>query len=108
MRHLACDPYVRPETAAALGVELVSMEQLLREADFLCINVPLNEQTRGLIDAAALSRMKPTAFLINTARGEIVQTDALTEALRDGRLAGAGLDVTDPEPLPREHPLCHM
>jgi phosphoglycerate dehydrogenase-like enzyme len=108
MRHLASDPYVRPEAAAALGVELVSMEQLLREADFLCINVPLNDQTRGLIDTAALSKMKPTAFLINTARGEIVRTDALTEALREGRLAGAGLDVTDPEPLPREHPLCHM
>jgi phosphoglycerate dehydrogenase-like enzyme len=108
MRHIAADPYTSPEAAATLGVELVPMERLLREADFLCVNCPLNPETHGLIDAAALAQMKPTAFLINTARGAIVQTEALTEALQAGRLAGAGLDVTDPEPLPPDHPLCHM
>ena len=108
MRAIAADPYTDPATAAALGVELVPMERLLREADFLCINTPLNPETRGIIDATALAQMKPTSYLINTARGEIVQTAALTVALQEGRLAGAGLDVTDPEPLPPEHPLCQL
>lgn len=108
MRAIAADPYADPATAAALGVELVPMERLFREADFLCINTPLNAQTRGIVDAAALALMKPTAYLINTARGEIVRTDALTAALQEGRLAGAGLDVTDPEPLPPDHPLCRL
>jgi phosphoglycerate dehydrogenase-like enzyme len=108
MRHLAADPYADPARAAGVGVELVSFERLLEESDFLCINSPLTPETRGMIDAAALARMKPTAFLINTARGEIVQTEALVAALEAGRLAGAGLDVTDPEPLPSDHPLCRM
>jgi phosphoglycerate dehydrogenase-like enzyme len=108
MRFIACDPYARPETAAALGVTLVPMAQLLRESDYLCINTPLTPETRGIIDDAVLAQMKPTAFLINTARGEIVKTDALVRALQEGRLAGAGLDVTDPEPLPPDHPLCQM
>jgi phosphoglycerate dehydrogenase-like enzyme len=108
MRYLATDPYARPEVAAALGVELVPLERLLREADFLCVNTPLMPETHGLIGAAALAQMKPTAFLINTARGAIVETEALTRALQEGRLAGAGLDVTDPEPLPPDHPLCRM
>jgi phosphoglycerate dehydrogenase-like enzyme len=108
MRFIACDPYAPPETAAALGVELVSMERLLRETDFLCVNTPLTPETRGIIDDAALAQMQPSAYLVNTARGEIVQTEALTRALQAGRLAGAGLDVTDPEPLPPEHPLCRM
>jgi phosphoglycerate dehydrogenase-like enzyme len=108
MRHLATDPFVTREAATALGVELVPMERLLREADFLCINTPLMPETRGMIDVGVLAQMKPTAFLINTARGEIVQTAALTAALQAGQLAGAGLDVTDPEPLPPDHPLCRM
>lgn len=108
MRGLAADPYAKPEAAAALGVTLVSMEELLRQSDFLCINTPLTPETRGIIGDAALSLMKPTAFLINTARGEIVQTETLVRALREGRIAGAGLDVTDPEPLPSDHPLCTM
>jgi len=108
MRAIACDPYARPEAAAALGVTLVSFEELLRQSDVLCINTPLTPETRGIIGDGALAQMKSTAFLINTARGEIVQTDALVRALREGRLAGAGLDVTDPEPLPPDHPLCAM
>jgi phosphoglycerate dehydrogenase-like enzyme len=108
MRHMATDPYVSPAVAAELGVELVPLERLLRESDFLCINSPLTPETKGIIDAAALALMKPTAYLINTARGPIVQTNALVAALEASRLAGAGLDVTDPEPLPADHPLCRM
>ncbi len=105
MRHLASDPYVRPEDVAALGVTLVDLDTLLGEADFLCINCPLQPSTRKLIGAKQIALMKPTAYLINTARGGIVDTEALVQALREGRLAGAGLDVTDPEPLPPDHAL---
>jgi glyoxylate reductase len=77
----------------------------LERADFVSVHTPLTSETRHLIDADALAVMKPTAILVNTARGPIVDQDALAAALRDGRLAGAGLDVTDPEPLPPDHPL---
>jgi glyoxylate reductase len=69
------------------------------------LHCPLNESTRGLINAAALRMMKPTAILVNTARGPIVDQDALIDALRSGTIAAAGLDVTTPEPLPADHPL---
>jgi glyoxylate reductase len=84
------------------GVEL---DELLARSDFVTLHAPLASDTRGLIDAAALRRMKPTAYLINAARGPLVDTDALAEALHAGEIAGAALDVTDPEPLPRDHPL---
>jgi glyoxylate reductase len=74
-------------------------------ADVVSLHCPLNEQTRGMIDADVLARMKPTALLVNTARGGLVDTDALTAALHAGEIGGAALDVTDPEPLPAEHPL---
>lgn len=105
MRHLAHDPFQKPEQVAGLGIELVDMETVLRESDFLCIHCPLNEHTRGLVDAAKLARMKPTAFLINTARGPIVDEAALYRALRDGTIAGAGLDVFEQEPTPPDNPI---
>ena len=77
----------------------------LERADFVSVHTPLTPETHHLIDADALARMKPTAILVNTARGPIVDQDALAAALREGRLAGAGLDVTDPEPLPPDHAL---
>ena len=81
------------------------LANLLERSDFVTLHCPLTPETRGLIDEAALRRMKPTAYLVNTARGPIVDTDALARALHAGELAGAALDVTDPEPLPAGHPL---
>jgi glyoxylate reductase len=81
------------------------LPELLRRSDFVSLHVPLTPDTQRLIDAAALRRMKPTAILVNTARGQVVDTLALVEALHAGTIAGAALDVTDPEPLPPDHPL---
>jgi glyoxylate reductase len=81
------------------------LEEILARADAVSLHVPLTQQTRHLIDSAALRRMKPTAVLVNTARGGVVDQDALAAALREGRIAGAAIDVTDPEPLPPDHPL---
>ena len=82
-----------------------SLHELLERSDFVTVHCPLTPQTRGLIGEDALRRMKPTAYLVNTARGPIVDTNALARALHAGELAGAALDVTDPEPLPGDHPL---
>jgi glyoxylate reductase len=81
------------------------LETLLAQSDFVSLHVPLTPHTHHLIDANALRRMKPTAILINTARGQVIDQQALIEALHAGTIAGAGLDVTDPEPLPPDHPL---
>jgi glyoxylate reductase len=83
----------------------VPLEELLERSDFVTLHCPLTPETRGLIGAEALRRMKATAYLVNTARGPVVDTDALGAALRDGEIAGAALDVTDPEPLPGDHQL---
>jgi glyoxylate reductase len=99
--------------AEGFGMEIVHssrssglpLPDLLAAADFVSLHTPLTPETRGLIDAAALERMKPMALLINTARGGVVDQDALRSALIDGAIAGAALDVTDPEPLPPDHPL---
>jgi phosphoglycerate dehydrogenase-like enzyme len=83
----------------------VPLEELLARADFVSVHTPLTDATRHLIDARALAAMKPTALLVNTARGGVVDQDALRAALEAGEIAGAALDVTEPEPLPADHPL---
>jgi phosphoglycerate dehydrogenase-like enzyme len=102
---VAHDPNVDDARARELGVSLVDLETVFRASDILTINCPLTDSTRGLVNAARLAMMKPTAFLINTARGAIVDQAALTEALLARRIAGAGLDVFDPEPLRSDDPL---
>jgi lactate dehydrogenase-like 2-hydroxyacid dehydrogenase len=87
------------------GERVTGLPELLRDADFVSIHCPLTPATHHLIDRAALSQMKPTAILVNTARGPIVDSEALREALERGAIAGAALDVTDPEPLPPDDPL---
>jgi D-3-phosphoglycerate dehydrogenase len=105
MAVLAHDPYLPAPRARELGVELAPLDDLLRRADVVTLHVPLTDETRCLIDAGRLAMMKPTAFLVNAARGELVDADALVAALDAGRLAGAALDVFDPEPLPPDSPL---
>ncbi len=96
----------RDEAAEAeLGVEYRSLNDLLRESDFVALNCPLTPETTGLIGREQLELMKPSATLINMARGPVVKTDDLYEILKAERIRGAALDVTDPEPLPRDHPL---
>ena len=96
------------EVEAELHATYVDLDTLLAESDFVSIHVSLSAETRHLIDAAALARMKPGSVLINTSRGPVVDQDALTDALRSGHLWGAGLDVTDPEPMRADHPLALM
>jgi phosphoglycerate dehydrogenase-like enzyme len=93
------------EKAEAAGVRLVDKETLFRTADVLSIHLVLSDRTRGLVGATELGWMKPSALLINTARGPIVDEAALIAALAEGRIGGAGLDVFDQEPLPADHPL---
>jgi glyoxylate reductase len=95
----------KPNAETTLGVRYVSQDELIQQADYLVLTVPLTSETRGLIGANELAKMKPTATLINVARGAVVDKEALTEALKTRRIHAAALDVTDPEPLPREHPL---
>jgi phosphoglycerate dehydrogenase-like enzyme len=104
-RFLAYDPYAEVDDARSLGVELVSLEDVLRESDYVTINTLLNKSTRGMIGEQQLRLMKPTAFLINTARGPIINQDALTKALQERRIAGAGLDVFEREPVDADDPL---
>lgn len=108
MRVLYTSPTRHPDIEARLDLEYVAFTELLRQADFLSIHAPLTPATRGLIGTDALRQMKPTAIVINTARGPIIDTDALVAALQAGVIGGAALDVTDPEPLPADHPLARL
>lgn len=96
------------EYAEDVGVQQVELETLLRESDFVTLHVPLTPDTAGLIGKAELALMKDTAILINTARGRVVDTQALVDALQNGVIGGAALDVTDPEPIPPDHPLIKL
>jgi phosphoglycerate dehydrogenase-like enzyme len=98
MKFIAHDPYADKNAARELGIELVGLEELFHRSDVLCVNCPLMPETRHLVNAERLALMKSTAYLINTARGPIVDQKALTKALADRRIAGAGLDVLESEP----------
>jgi D-3-phosphoglycerate dehydrogenase len=108
MRQIAFDPYVSPELAAAEGFELVELETLMASSDFVCILCLLNDETRHMINAERLALMKPTAYLVSMARGPIVDEAALVAALREGRIAGAGLDVFEQEPADPANPLFEL
>jgi D-3-phosphoglycerate dehydrogenase len=107
-RVLACDPYVDDDDFSKAGVESVGIETLLEESDLLSLHLPLNDQTRHIINGQALRRMKKSAIIVNTARGGIVDTDALVDALRTGEIEYAGLDVHEAEPLPLNSPLLEL
>ena len=102
---IAFDPYLDPAQAAALGVRLVSLEQILRQADFISVHCKVSEETKGLLGKPKFALMKPTAYVINTAQAVIIDQEALVEALQERRIAGAALDVYWYEPLPENHPL---
>jgi len=108
LRVIAHDPYVSELTLGAEGVEPVSFGELLERSDYLSIHAPLNEETHHIMDAAAFARMKPSAVVINTARGPLVDEGALIKALETNALAGAGLDVLEQEPVDPDNPLLAM
>ena len=105
MDTIAWSQNLTPEAAAEHGVRAVTKEQLFTDSDVLSIHVVLSERTRGLVGAAELRSMKPSALLVNTSRGPVVDGAALADVLREGRIRGAALDVFDTEPLPADHPL---
>jgi phosphoglycerate dehydrogenase-like enzyme len=98
----------KPDLEEALGAEQVPFSEIVSRSDFLCLHVPLTEETHQMVDRDVLQKMKDTAILINAARGPVVDTDTLVTALRENWIRAAGLDVTDPEPLPPEHPLYEL
>ena len=106
MKIIACDPYLSDKRKADYkDIPFVDLETLCRQSDYITMHTPLNDETRKLINAKSLSWMKPTAYLVNTSRGPIVDADALAEALTKKQIAGAAIDVFDVEPPPQTHPL---
>ena len=108
MRVLAYSPRMTPERAAKIGAEAASLETLMRESDFVVVCAPLTDETRGMLGAREIGWMKPEAFLVNVGRGPIIDQDALTAALQDRRIAGAGLDVFATQPIESSDPLCGL
>jgi D-3-phosphoglycerate dehydrogenase len=108
LRLLAHDPWILPEQAASAGVEIVSLDELLRQADYVCLCCALTLETHHLMNAARLSLMKPTAYLINVARGPIVDQAALYRALAARQIQGAALDVFEQEPVPSDEPILQL
>jgi D-3-phosphoglycerate dehydrogenase len=107
-RRLVFDPVLNPETIREHGCEAVTLEELLAESDIVSLHCPSSAQTRKLLNAESIRAMKPGAIVINLARGDLIDTPALIAALESGHLAGAGLDVCDPEPIPADSPLRSM
>jgi D-3-phosphoglycerate dehydrogenase / 2-oxoglutarate reductase len=105
MNVLAYDPYFTPEATREIGIEMLALDEIFPRADFITVHTPLTEQTRGIINAAAIEKMKPGVRLINCARGGLIDERALAAALASGRVAGAALDVFEQEPTPRDNPL---
>lgn len=108
MRVLAYDPYLSADQVAERGAAKVDFATILEQADFITIHCPRTKETLGMFGAAEFARMKPNAYFVNTARGKIHSETALVEALRTGKIAGAGIDVFDDEPPPPDHPLLHF
>jgi D-3-phosphoglycerate dehydrogenase len=108
MNIVSHDPKVSPEAVRAAGARPASLEEVLRESDFVSLHTPLTAETAGMLGARELGWMKPTAFLINCGRAQVVDEGALVSALQHGRIAGAALDVTHAEPLPPDHPFLRM
>ncbi|MEO7002299.1 MAG: D-glycerate dehydrogenase [Ktedonobacterales bacterium] len=108
MRMVYYDAIRRPDLEASLGVEYLPLDELLAQADFVSVHTPLTPETHHMINRGRLRQMKRSAILINTSRGSIVDSDALVEALQSGEIGGAALDVTEPEPLPADHPLVSL
>ncbi len=106
VRYTARSP--KPDADQQLGAQHVQLDALLADSDFISVHCPLNDETRGLLGAEQFSRMRSSAVLVNTARGEVIDQDALVSALSERKLFAAGLDVTTPEPLPPEHPLVSL
>ena len=107
-RIIAYDPYVPAEIATEIGVELVDLEQLLEESDYVSLHASLTPENERMLGLEQFKKMKPTAYLINTARGALLDTVALHTALSEGLIAGAGLDVTEPEPIDRDNPMLKL
>jgi D-3-phosphoglycerate dehydrogenase len=108
MKVMVYDPYLTAERADDLGLALTGLDEVLRHGDIISLHVPLTDETRHLIDAAAISRMKPGAFVVNVSRGGVIDEEALAQALVNGHLAGAALDVFESEPLSPESPLLDL
>lgn len=108
MKMICFDPYAKSNRAVELGVELVDLEKLLRTSDYITVNCPLNSETKHMVDAKAFDMMKETAIIVNTARGGVICEKDLIDALQNGKIAGAGLDVAETEPIDTENPLLKM
>jgi len=108
LRIIAYDPFIPADVAKEVGVELVDFDRLLEESDYISVHAALTSENEGMFGLEQFQKMKPTAFLINTSRGALVNSEALYTALSEGLIAGAGLDVTEPEPINPDNPLLKL
>ena len=108
MKVIVFDPYLTPEKIREAGGEAADLDRLLKESDYISFHAPLTPQTKKLFGMNEFKKMKPTSYIVNTARGALIDEDALYQALKDGVIAGAGLDVTDPEPPRPDNPLLKL